>query len=264
MGSRTRRQSPLLTACAVAGAAMVALAPGSSAHAAMIQLDVASMGSVAGAQSALAGFRTGKRRALTETFESFEAWDGAGSTATNDPLATAVGAFASLGSHGTGSACVNGCSGLQVGNASSSGLGVSGRTNTTAGGVNWLDSNDVEGIGWSVDASGIGGRFTDLAFLLTDVADVGATLDVQFAGGASASARILPRQPNGHINFVTARFGGLVSSATVNIRNTHGATTNDGFGIDDATVAVPVPGTVALFGAGLLALAGGARRRPKG
>lgn len=48
--------------------------------------------------------------------------------------------------------------------------GLSGRFSGVAW---WLDSNDTFGIGWTVD---IGTAFDVIAFILSDAADMGATL----------------------------------------------------------------------------------------
>jgi len=247
---------PVLPLLAALG--LVLAAP---AHSAMIDINVSTVGSISDAQTALDNYRSSKRRVITEDFEGFAAWNGNEATATADPLSTSVGSFQGIGDNGTGTSCVSDCDNIQVADDDSDGLGGSGRKNTTDGGANWLDSNDIEGIEWIVDASGIGGRFTDLAFFLSDVADVGATLNVTFDNGMSESAEITPTQPNGTINFVTARFADFATGATVSMLNTNSSTTNDGFGVDDVTVAVPAPATLALLGLGLLGLAGMRRAR---
>ncbi|MDZ7829115.1 MAG: hypothetical protein U5K33_06390 [Halofilum sp. (in: g-proteobacteria)] len=245
---------------ALPAATVLGLGLASPASAALIDINISTVASVGDAQAALDNFRAGKRHSLTEDFEGFSAWDGTAGSATSDPLNSVVGTFSSIGANGTGTACVDGCDHLQVADSDSPGLGGSGRMNLTDGGSNWLDSNDIEGIEWLVDAAGIGGSFTDLAFFMTDVADVGATLDLVFDNGDTGSAEITPTQGNGTINFVTASFSDMAIGATVTMRNTSGQTTNDGFGIDGATVAVPVPGTLLLLGTGLLAIGAAARR----
>lgn len=264
MRKKTMQKLPFLGAPLLAAIGLVVAAP---ANAVMvdININISEMDTVAEAQNALSDYTASKRRSITEDFEDedFEAWDGSESTATSDPLSTAVGDFEGTNGDGDGSACVSDCDNIQVADEDSEGLGDSGRTNTTEGdeSKNWLDSNDIEGMVWTVDAEGVGGQFTDLAFFLSDVADVGATLNVDFSNGGSADATIEPKQDDGTINFVTARFSDFATDASVEMLNSGWASQKDGLGVDDVTVAVPAPATLALLGLGLLGLAGMRRVR---
>ena len=64
---------------------------------------------------------------------------------------------------------------------------------------------------------------------------------------------------NGNIQFITGNFSELVTSAKLTVKNSNG-NTSDGWGIDEASIAVPLPGTLALFGISLLGLGVATRR----
>ena len=193
---------------------------------------------------------------MTETFEGLPSYP----TATNperDPTTTAVGSFRADGEAGKGSACVERCDETIVKNESDD--KAHGR-NSTNGGSQWLDSNDAEQMIWSVSGADLpGNAFNRLAFFLIDAADVGATLEVSLTGGGSDSFD-LSGLGNGSIQFVTGSFSEQINDATLTMENIAGNTTSDGWGIDDASVAVPTPGTLALFGLGLLGLGAVGRR----
>lgn len=242
----------ILMATAGAGVAMAMIQPAAAGP----MIDITVIGNVADAPSTLNAFTAGKRGFVTEDFEGF-------STKTStDPLGTKVGTFAGFGTGKTSGACILGCDEIQV--LSTANSPFSGRVDTTngAGDGQWLDTNDKPEVVWSFDvadntsvsdADYAFDKFTDLAFFMTDVADVRATLTVTFDDGNSASDTI-SGQGNGTINFVTAAFASPATSATVTFENTSGNIRGDGFGIDDVTIAVPLPATFGLFGIGLLGL----------
>lgn len=170
---------------------------------------------------------------------------GAGSSAceTTGPLVTSVGTFATLGGTGTGGSVVGGGTQLSLKTAASG--NTFGRSNTTPGGAWWLDSNDTWGMSWSVNT---GAAFDAVAFVLSDVADVGATLSVWAQGQFLGS---FVGQPNGGLSLVLISFGEAVPGASIELRNNK---LNDGFSIDDAIVGTYAP--VPLPAAGLLLLGG--------
>lgn len=231
------------------------------ANATMIDVTVQDFGSVGAAQSALATFTSSKRQSDTETFGSF---------APNDTLAggldTAVGTFSNPeGAQNGRGGCIDtagpDCAdSLILDNAASP---FNGRFDTSVGADGqWLDSNDVTQILWDVTADyngdGTADPFSHLAVVLTDVGDVGGTLTLEFENGTTVSETITS-QGNGAINLVTAQFSPTALSATLLFDVNR---QNDGFGIDDATVAVPAPAALALFGIGLAGF--GALRRRRG
>lgn len=186
-----------------------------------------------------------------EDFEGFSA------LTFGDPISTAVGDFSATGANGTG-VCLSGCDELVILDAANSPF--SGRFNTTAGGANWLDSNDISEVTWNVST---GGTFSGLGFMLMDPSDVGANLTITLIDGSTISQTINFQQTNGSLFYVSAYLDGLATSATVTLTNSGSQTTNDGFGIDDVIVGtVPEPGTLALLGLGLIGL-GFSRRRKK-
>jgi hypothetical protein len=239
-------------------------------------IDIQVIANVTDAPAALNGFTAGKDSFVTETFEApnFTAADGSDPTTEySGPIQTDVGVFSRGGGASDGSGqCIFGCTKPQVLSTSTSPFG--GRKDTTngAGDGQWLDTNDVSEIVWAFDLTDpasvndslfSSNTFNHLAFFMTDVSDQGATLEVTFANGSTA-VETVTGQGNGTINFVTAKFGASATGASVTFTNTLNNITGDGFGIDDATIAVPVPASVALLGVGLIGLGVAARRRARG
>ncbi|MFN3613951.1 MAG: hypothetical protein ACK4WC_05255 [Rubrimonas sp.] len=185
----------------------------------------------------------------TEGFEGFAAWPHG---VTANPLTTNVGVIAGLGGKGSGSSAVNGGDAPMVRTGN-----VAGRQNITAGGTRFLDSNDTLGFSWTVDFGGL--SFDRISFVLTDVADQGATMTL--SGGGFFQDYSFTRQANGAINFVDILLDAPLTSLTLTFLNNR---VNDGFGIDelsvsltgDAPAPVPVPaaGLLLASGLGLLAL----------
>lgn len=136
-----------------------------------------------------------------------------------------------------------------------------GRYNVTPGGKNWLDSNDREGIFWTVMTPGDGG-LTRLAFLLTDVDDVGTVLFNIVVNGNSLVQNTATRPavgaPNGTLHLVTMLFDAPTDGVTITMISG----TGDGYGIDGIRLsAVPLPAGMPLLLAGLGGLALLRRRR---
>ena len=188
----------------MAAALVSGLAAGSIAAAATMDISYFTRGQTAQAQAALQAFQTGAppRSARTsawplsesEHFEGYKAWDGASGAA--NPT-TKVGSFSSLGGVGSGGSSVNGGKKLQV---RSDDPWVWGRYNTSGVDGNWLDSNDTKGMRWDIENVG---KFNSVAFLLTDVADVGAKFTIK-AGDTLFSQTIgaAGRMANGSIQLV--------------------------------------------------------------
>lgn len=236
----------------------------SGASAATLQVTSFGAGDYAGAQAALAAFRSGTdgwggankqvNAVRTENFENMKAWDGSSGDA--NPT-TAVGAFTSLGGRGSGASSIAGGAALQV---RSDDPWVWGRHNASGVDGKWLDSNDTLGMRW--DVGGLT-QFNSVAFLLTDVADVGGKFSIKvgdtlFSNLLGASGRLA----NGSIQLVRILLPASVSGLRVELFNDR---LNDGFGIDGATVAsvapVPLPPAILLLASGGAALFGVSRRR---
>lgn len=244
-------------------AAVLVLGFGAAASAATMDISYFGRNQTAAAQDALAAFQSGAAlgpdkkmtSVRTETFEGHKAWDGA--SGDSDPGATKVGAFTSLGGVGNGSSAVNGGTQLQV---RSDDPWVWGRYNTSGVDGNWLDSNDTLGVRW--DVGGVG-KFNAIAFLLTDVADVGATFSIKVGNTLfSQTIGAAGRMANGSIQLVRILLPEAVTNLAIELRNNR---LNDGFGIDGATVAriapVPLPPAALLLISGFAGLVAMRRRR---
>lgn len=246
------------------GSCVLALGIGSAAAAATIDVSYFDRSDYAAAQAALESFQAGDTlgpnrkmtSVRTESFEGYNAWDGVSGTV--DPT-TNVGAFSSLGGIGHGGSAVNGGTSLQV---RSDDPWIWGRYNTSGVDGDWLDSNDTLGMRWDVET---GGQFNAIAFLLTDVADVGAKFSIKvgdtlFSHLIGASGRMA----NGSIQLVRILLPESVNGLAIELRNDR---LNDGFGIDGATVAnvapVPLPPAILLLASGAAALFGVGRFRRK-
>jgi PEP-CTERM motif len=136
----------------------------------------------------------------------------------------------------------------------------SGRYNTTPGGDNWLDSNDITELTLAPLNS-----ITSLFFFIGDANDVGGALRLEITtAGGTTTWNFPTAQPNGSLYFVgISDFSpGEITSIRLVQTNTH-----DGYALDDfGTVSVgqtPEPGTLGLMGLGLVGLMARFRRRPK-
>jgi hypothetical protein len=176
-------------------------------------------------------------------------------------LNTRVGGFTTVSGTGSGTSAIGDGTNLAVRQDSETNDG--GRFNTTLGGSRYLDSNDTNGIRWSIPGSvpdGLG-LFDRILFTLVDVADQGRILTINALdadGSAYNTTRTIMSQGPSTINTVLISFTAPVSIATILLAKNG---TNDGFSIDDARVgAIPLPAAAWL----LLAASGGliaAKRR---
>lgn len=248
---------------AAALTAMGLLALPAGAASVNLTVDSFGQGETAAARAAYDAYSAGAHMRKAEDFEGFSAWNGA--QGTENAVQTGAGTIQGISAEpGSGYTAINGGHGLQVRDATLKGMedfpSVWGRQNLDTGGKNWLDSNDLTQMVWKV---GDVGKFDRLSFFLTDVGDIeGTNFTVQVAGNgiAKSIAHIAP-QENGAINLVKILLDGFVDSATVTLTSNH----NDGFGIDDLTVAkvspvpLPMPGLLLLAGIGSFALIRGRR-----
>lgn len=122
----------------------------------------------------------------------------------------------------------------------------------------WLDSNDAKLVNWDFTKPE-GGSFNTVGFYLSDAADVGATLTLEFDDGTVWTSDPISGQTSGNLKFVTITSETNILGGRMTFNNN--GKTNDGWGIDNVTLGkVPEPGTLLLMGLGLLGL-GAARRR---
>jgi len=248
-------------------AAFTLMAVASTAGAATVSINAESFGagaaSAAAARAAQTAFHSGAVRSTTEDFEGF-AVSGSPASFTAPTIETAVGDFTSIAPARASGAPLSPAAQLHVRDGSGN---TSNRFNTTLGGSNYLDSNDNNGILWTVPGSASLGAFDRISFLATDIDDVG---NVQFsltAGGDVLDTIFNPPAPSatvknalgdGELLLFTLLFGEQVSDLTVEMIGGVG----DGFALDDVTVsAVPLPAAAWMLLAGVGALAGIGRAR---
>lgn len=243
----------LLTSTLLLSGALVA----GSAHAGL-SFSIGGDGTLGAARSAetafLASLAPGS--ATTEDFES----TAPGKVGTG--FSTGAGLFELL-AEGTTGACQTtgfGCDELAVLDNDfnrGSGPGYNGRYNTTSGGDNWLDSNDARAFSFSP----IGGR-TAVGFFITDANDAGGRYDITLTNADRSETRTNlfgGGLGNGRVYYLSFRSDQAITSIRIDTNNR-----NDGFGIDDLTVArVPEPGSLALLGIALAGIGAAARRRAR-
>lgn len=289
-----------MTRLAAAGFMTAGLLAGMSsvntAASASIDLSATNFNDASGAWSALEAFRSGQKDYVAEDFEGFSVGTltnpsgldaGGGRNNTSEFLDTNVGQFYNGPDAvaGTGACTQSGdasdCNSAGILNSAETPF--SGRFDSTGGDDSsddtsangsedqgkWLDSNDTTQIVWDADLDrdeidlGNGRKISGLGVILTDVTDVGATFEVSLKGASVTSTENFSGLGNGTFTLVTARFRNFlppITSFQATFENKNGKT-NDGFGIDDATIAVPAPATLGLLGLGLIGVGVAARRR---
>lgn len=126
----------------------------------------------------------------------------------------------------------------------------------------WLDSNDADEVTWDI----LDSKYNALGFFISDANDQGATLEFIFNNGETSTLTFKGPdtgdgvQGNGNIAYITL-FSDVAFSG-VNLLFDNGEGNADGWGIDNVSLArVPEPGTLALFGLGLLGLVIARRRK---
>jgi hypothetical protein len=244
--------------CLGAAVAAVALTITTGAFAVPVSLsvDTYQRSQLGLAQAGQVAYEAGIKVKAIETFESYKAWDG--TSGTGNPQNTKVGSFTSFGAAGSGGAVIGDRGQLQVRNDPTMRWGRYGTDANVPLGGNWLDSNDNLGARWQIGGLG---KFNALGFFVLDAADVGGkfsikvgdTLFSDLAGGAKLA--------NGNIHFVKVMLSEAVESLTVELMHD---ITNDGFGIDGATVGlapIPLPPAALLLATGFAGLAGLRLRR---
>jgi hypothetical protein len=189
-------------------------------------------------------FGAGYTLDVTETFESF----GYGPYTS---LNTGVGTFSIPAGSQAGTAGGSaGTLGLEFTVLNSSNSPFHGRFNTTPGGNNWLDSNDISKLQLTTSLS-------SLYFFMSDVNDNGGTLQVTTAGGVTSSS-FGATGADGNLYFV-----GITSSDALGTVQWINNTNADGFAIDDLgrvldteihAPAVPEPGSWPFAAACLIAI----------
>lgn len=188
-----------------------------------------------------------------EDFESYTSGELSG------PLSTSVGLFSTIGGTGSGGT-VTQTSGNTGSDLFLRDNPVYGRSNTTTGGSNFLDSNDTSGVEWTI--SGLG-MFDRVFFTLSDIADTGA--DFILSSGSGTIFSVSENRSNGVVDMIMLSFQSAIDELTLTFSHDR---TNDGFGIDDAGFglssasmsnppsAIPLPTSIAFLLAGVAALAG--------
>jgi len=182
----------------------------------------------------------------TETFESFNygPWN---------QLVTGTGTFVAV--PGGLPSDMSGTHTDQFTILNSSDTPFNGRYNTTTGGNNWLDSNDITLLQLNTS-------FSNLYFVMNDVNDTGGTLQIQTKDGTTSSG-FAPTASNGQLYFV-----GITSSGPIGSIEWVNNIQHDGFGLDDfGTIncpsQVPEPANLLTAAGGLLILLGSVRLRSR-
>jgi hypothetical protein len=162
-------------------------------------------------------------------------------------LATGPGTFSVM--EGALASFSNGTRNNEFTVLNSSNTPFSGRYDTTPGGNNWLDSNDITKLQLLTSLSTV-------FFFITDVNDIDGALRIQTTDGTSAT-NFAAAGADGNLYFV-----GITSSGPIGSVQWINSSQNDGFGLDDFGTAkynssTPEPANSLAMGTGLLILATG-------
>jgi len=241
--SRTLYTAVLLFAVGSASATTITIQSGSSIADAVAKQDA----------WILANMGTNWNAQIMEGFEGYTANNQSGYTSLN----TAVGTFSlAPGSQPGDPLRSNGNKANQFTILDASDTPFSGRYNTTPGGQNWLDSNDITALQLTTSLD-------MLVFLITDVNDCAGVLTIQTADGTTSSAFAqYPTAKDGNIYSVI-----ITSSSPIGTVRWLNNSNDDGFGLDafgtivdppppgTPTAPTPEPASVAVSGLGLAAIA---------
>jgi hypothetical protein len=239
----------------ICGAAVIsALATASSAGAVSLEMNKYSRKHAANASAAMSSYLTSHNvsNLRTETFNSYDAWNGTSGTA--NPHNTNVGSFTAKGTAGSGRSVVNGGTKLQVRNDNSMRWGRYNANTPSKNivGDNWLDSNDNQKMVWKVRS---GEKFNTIGFQLTDIADAGGKFSLKVGNTVYSDLTNGKKLKNGTVHFVLISLDELVDNVKVVLRHDR---SNDGFGVGTAMVAnvapVPLPPAAALLLAGIASI----------
>ena len=182
---------------------------------------------------------------VLETFEGFASAD-------YNNLSTGVGTFSIPNGTQPGGPWTYSDKTLNFRTLNSSNTPFSGRFNTTNGGKNWLDSNDITGLQLTTSLD-------SLFFFITDTGDCGGTLQIVTQDGTIAT--IAPNGPDGNLYFV-----GITSTGPIGSIRWTNDSNGDGFGLDDfgyvpeghieieTIPSIPEPGSWPIAAAALLAI----------
>lgn len=251
---------------AVVATSLVSASVAGAVTATLSALDIGNRTEVAAARQARDDYVAGKtfQNFRVETFEDFDAWKAPGDAGAANPTSTNVGKFEGFGEIGTGSSVIKGGTAAEVRADNSMAWGRYNTDQLPDGliGGNWLDSNDMTGIRWTIEDVG---SFDTLAFFLIDSEDVGGKFSISVAGQTFASLAGSSLRRDGNLMLVIIELTEVVTSLTVEMFHDR---TNDGFGIDGAMIArasniapVPLPPAAGLLLAGFAVLVGVRRRK---
>ena len=241
----------------LAGALIGTMFALSSANAALIRVDVAY--GQTDAAAAEAAFLALAKSSVTENFNGF-GYDGSdyGNNSQDSWNQSAISFDTSVGIFTATRAAQSDNGEVNPGNLmiESTATGEFGRDMSKLADDFWLDSNDVEEMTW--DLSKVHASFDSLGFYMVDANDNGARLVLRFDDGSTQDIAITRGLNNGNIAYISMISDMSISKASIVFDN-NGDTnknTNDGFSIDNVTVAkVPEPTALALLGLGLLGFA---------